>query len=88
MIAKVVRKAKLSEFNEVEGNLKFGCPRRLKSAWQRWSTSGRRIMEFYQDFKELLVLLDAHRVDYVIVGAYALGFHGCPGYAADLDLLV
>jgi hypothetical protein len=45
-------------------------------------------MEFYQDFKELLALLDAHRVEYVIVGAYALGHHGCPRYTADLDILV
>jgi len=45
-------------------------------------------MEFYQDFQELLVLLNAHKVDYVIVGAYALGYHGCPRYTTDLDILV
>ena len=35
-------------------------------------------MEIQQDFKELLELLNAHNVEYVIVGAYALAFHGVP----------
>ncbi len=35
-------------------------------------------MEIQQDFKELLKLLNAHNVEYVIVGAYALAFHGVP----------
>ncbi len=45
-------------------------------------------MEAQPDFKELLALFNAHRVKYMIVGAYALGFHGAPRYTGDLDLLV
>jgi hypothetical protein len=45
-------------------------------------------MEYYRDFKELLVLFNAHGVDYAIVGAYALGHYGAPRYTADMDLLV
>jgi hypothetical protein len=30
----------------------------------------------------------SHRVEYVIVGGYALAFHGHPRYTGDLDLLV
>lgn len=45
-------------------------------------------MESYRDFKELLELLNAHKVDYVVVGAYALAFHGCPRYTNDLDVLI
>ena len=30
-------------------------------------------MEVQQDFRDLLALFNAHKVDYVIVGAYALG---------------
>ena len=45
-------------------------------------------MEAQKDFKELLELFNKHKVDYVIVGAYALAFHGCPRYTGDLDLLV
>lgn len=33
-------------------------------------------MELYHDFKELLELLNAQKVEYIIVGGYALAFHG------------
>jgi len=45
-------------------------------------------MEAQKDFKELLELFNKHKVEYVIVGAYALAFYGCPRYTGDLDLLV
>ncbi len=45
-------------------------------------------MELQKDFKELLKLFNKHKVEYVIVGAYALAFHGCPRYTGDLDILV
>ena len=45
-------------------------------------------MKAQKDFKELLELFGKHKVEYVIVGAYALAFHGCPRYTGDLDLLV
>ena len=35
-------------------------------------------METQDDFKELLALLNEHRVKYLIVGGYALAFHGAP----------
>ncbi|NPV60473.1 MAG: hypothetical protein HPY75_12555 [Actinobacteria bacterium] len=45
-------------------------------------------MEVEQDFKELLESLNAHDVEYVIVGAYALAFHGVPRFTGDMDILV
>ena len=45
-------------------------------------------MELQKDFKELLELFNKHKVEYVIVGAYALAFHGCPRYTGDIDILV
>ena len=45
-------------------------------------------MEVQRDFKELLALFNAHHVDYIIVGAYALAYHGSPRYTGDPDLLV
>ncbi len=45
-------------------------------------------MEVSQDFKDLLALFNVHRVDYVIVGAYALAYHGVPRYTGDIDILV
>src|SRR5262245_10614489 len=40
------------------------------------------------DFKDFLRLLNANRVDYLLVGGYAVGFHGYPRATIDLDLWV
>ena len=45
-------------------------------------------MEVQPDFKELLALFNDHRVSYVIVGGYALAFHGAPRFTGDLDIIV
>jgi hypothetical protein len=45
-------------------------------------------MESNTDYNELLALFNANRVRYLIVGAYALAFHGAPRYTGDLDILV
>ena len=40
------------------------------------------------DFKEFLRLLGIRGVDYLLVGGYAVGYHGYPRYTADIDLWV
>jgi hypothetical protein len=45
-------------------------------------------MEVQQDFRDLLALFNAHNVDYIIVGAHALAYHGAPRYTGDMDILV
>ena len=45
-------------------------------------------MEIQKDFKELLELLNANKVEYIIVGGYALAFHGAPRFTGDIDLYV
>lgn len=45
-------------------------------------------MEIQSDFSELLALLNEHNVEYVVVGAHALAYHGVPRYTGDLDVLV
>lgn len=45
-------------------------------------------MEIQQDFKELLELFNGHSVEYVIVGAYALAYHGSPRFTGDIDIFV
>ena len=40
------------------------------------------------DFKEFLKLLNAHRVEYLLVGGYAVGYYGYPRATADLDLWI
>jgi hypothetical protein len=41
-----------------------------------------------EDFRDILVGLADAGVDFLIVGAYALGFHGAPRASGDIDLLV
>ena len=45
-------------------------------------------MEVQKDFKELLELLNVHKVEYLIVGGYALAFHGAPRFTGDLDIFI
>jgi hypothetical protein len=45
-------------------------------------------MRLNKDWREFLKLLNSHGVDYVIVGAQSLAFHGRPRYTGDLDILV
>jgi hypothetical protein len=45
-------------------------------------------MEVAPDFDEFIGCLTAHGVDFVIVGAYALAFHGAPRFTGDLDVLI
>jgi hypothetical protein len=45
-------------------------------------------MEAQQDFRDLLALFNAHGVDYIIIGAHALAYHGVPRYTGDIDIFV
>ena len=40
------------------------------------------------DFKEFAALLNAHAVNYMVVGGYALAAHGHPRYTGDIDFWV
>ncbi len=40
------------------------------------------------DYKELLELLNLKKVEYLIVGAYALAFYGAPRFTGDIDIFV
>jgi hypothetical protein len=45
-------------------------------------------MELAPDFDEFIGSLIAHGVEFLVVGAYALAFHGAPRFTGDLDILV
>jgi len=40
------------------------------------------------DFKEFLKLLSAHQVEYLLIGGYAVSYHGYPRATADMDVWV
>lgn len=41
-----------------------------------------------QDFKEFILLLNEHKVEYLIIGGYALAFHGYPRFTQDIDFWI
>ncbi len=45
-------------------------------------------MRLPKDLREFIGLLNSHKVDYVLVGAYAMGYYARPRYTEDIDLLV
>ena len=45
-------------------------------------------MIFEQDFKDFIELLNQRNVDYMIVDAHALAFHGRPRHTGDLDIWI
>ena len=45
-------------------------------------------MELNQDFREFIELLNVHKVEYLVVGGYAVGYHGRPRYTGDIDFWV
>lgn len=45
-------------------------------------------MEVQPDFRDLLASFQRHGVEFVIVGAYALAFHGVPRSTGDMDILL
>ena len=42
----------------------------------------------HPDFKDLLSVLAAEEVEYLIIGGYAVGFHAKPRFTKDIDLWV
>lgn len=45
-------------------------------------------MTLHKDLREFIELLNSHKIDYLIVGAYALAYHGAPRYTGDIDVLI
>lgn len=45
-------------------------------------------MELDRDFKEFIQLLNANKVQYLVVGGYAVGAYGYPRYTGDIDFWI
>jgi predicted nucleotidyltransferase len=41
-----------------------------------------------KDFKEFIELLNVHKVDYLVIGGYAVNYHGYPRYTKDIDFWI
>ena len=45
-------------------------------------------MTLQKDIREFVALLLSRKVDFLLVGGYALAFHGSPRFTEDIDFLV
>ncbi|HKG08120.1 MAG TPA: nucleotidyltransferase [Pedobacter sp.] len=45
-------------------------------------------MTLAEDFEDFIKLLNLHGVEYMVVGGYALAFHGKPRHTGDLDIWI
>lgn len=45
-------------------------------------------MVINKDFKEFIELLNANSVKYLVIGGYAVNFHGYPRYTKDIDFWI
>jgi len=45
-------------------------------------------MTLAKDFEDFVSLLNRHKVEYMVVGGYALAFHGKPRHTGDLDIWI
>ena len=45
-------------------------------------------IELHPDFKDFLRLLNSHNAKYLLVGGYAVGYHGYPRATADMDIWI
>src|SRR4030042_5000414 len=62
--------------------LKHDLIRLNYSDWKRLNFG----MNIQPDFEELLRLLEENNVEYLIVGGYAVAFHGYPRFTKDIDI--
>jgi phage replication-related protein YjqB (UPF0714/DUF867 family) len=64
----------------------------MPSGWKLWSRSARSTtpgdIMLSKDFKEFIGFLNKNDVRYLIVGGYAVAFHGYPRYTRDLDVWI
>ena len=45
-------------------------------------------IELHPDFKNFLRLLNSHNVRYLVIGGYAVGYHGYPRATGDMDIWI
>jgi hypothetical protein len=45
-------------------------------------------MKLHQDIREFIELCLSRKVEFLLVGGYALAFHGAPRFTEDIDLMI
>ena len=69
----------------------FGADSRWRNALKEWNCCVKLrtpMIPLPRDFQDFLRLLNANAIRYVVVGGYAVAYHGYVRYTGDLDLFV
>ena len=88
MIEKTVTKLTLKEASSKKQDLAYWLSKTSEERVEAVDLLRGNFLEVQSDFRDLLALFNAHKVKYIIVGGYALAFHGVPRYTGDLDIFV
>jgi 2-hydroxy-3-keto-5-methylthiopentenyl-1-phosphate phosphatase len=81
MIEKVVKKRNLNDAGAAKDDLAYWLSKTPEERISAVEILRRHIMKIQPDFRELLALFNAKNVEYLIVGGYALVFHGAPRFS-------
>lgn len=67
-----------------------GTRAQVPNAYIMSSSSAESTMapELPEDFREFLNLLRSHGVEYLLIGGYAVGYHGFPRATGDMDIWI
>lgn len=66
----------------------FHAPLKNASAKLKYFAELTMDIELPKDFKEFLKLLNAKGVEYLLIGGYAVGYHGYPRATNDMDIWI
>ena len=66
----------------------FGAGVMHRNESMPWRLYADKPMNVQPDFRELLALFNERKIEYIIVGAYALAYHGAPRFTGDIDIYV
>ena len=72
-------------------NPPFGAPNPTKQGWKPWSFYGEQCTAMTTillatEFQDFLKSLNTQHAEYLLIGGYAVGYHGYPRTTGDLDI--
>jgi hypothetical protein len=88
MMEKVVTKCSLRNWSKIKDDLNYWLSKTPQERIAAIEHLRRQHYGIQQDYKELFKSFNTQKVDYVIVGSYALALHGVPRFTGDLDIFV
>ena len=55
---------------------------------QKKETAKSNKIEFSKDFLDFFALLNENKVEYMLIGGYAVSFYGYPRFTGDIDIWI